>query len=90
MRMYPRYTVKDVLNEYAITFFTMLNEGYRLQNQHYLMMSQVISVPHMKDDARAGFMRQLEWAIKDPSDILKPDDDDSAGIKSVANLFKKV
>jgi hypothetical protein len=86
MRMYPRYSAKEVLNEFAITFFTLLNEGYRLQNQHYQMLVNVVSVPHMEESSRRTFLKQLEYATQDASDILGADDD-SDDFGSVAKLL---
>ena len=71
MQMYPAYKLRDVLNEYAITFFALLNEGYRLQYQHYLVLAQLADLPHADRSARIEFYRNLEWASTHPSDILK-------------------
>lgn len=70
--MYPAYKPRDVLEEYALTFFSMLNEGYRQMYEHYYMMAQLALIPMLKDNDRKKFMKQLEWASKPPSDILKP------------------
>lgn len=91
MRMYPSYRLQDVLNEYAITFFALLNQGYRLRHEHYLMMCNIISFPHIEDDkARRQFIAQLEWAIKEPGDILNNEDDEDNGIEQVKQLFGKL
>lgn len=71
MRMYPAYKLRDVLEEYAVTFFALLNEGYRLKNAEYTMLSQISDLPHMEKDSRLQFYRSLEWASTHPSDILK-------------------
>lgn len=89
MRMYPQYKAADVLAEYAVTFFTLLNAGYRLENKRYMMMAQIASVPHMEDSARTGFLRQLEWSSKDPSDILETDEG-PADMNGVKNLFRSI
>jgi len=72
MRMYPSYKLRDVLEEYAICFFTLLNEGYRQQYRHYQMLAQLSDLPHMDKSQRASFYENLKWASIDPSDILKP------------------
>lgn len=72
MRMYPAYNLRDCLNEYAITFFALLNEGYRQKYSNYLMLAQISDLPSMDDDTRKEFYRQLQWAATRPSDILKP------------------
>lgn len=78
MRMYPAYRLRDVLGEYAITFFALLNEGYRLQNKHYLMLAQLGDLPHMDSKNRINFYKQLEWASTPPSDILKTNGEGSS------------
>lgn len=72
MGMYPSYKVADVLNEYAVTFFTLLNHGYRIQAMHYIMLAQITMLPNLENADRRKLLKQLEWAATDPSDILKP------------------
>lgn len=71
MQFYPAYKRADVMEEYAKTFFALLNEGYRLQHQRYLMLARITLMPHIKKDARTKFMKSLEYASKDPADILR-------------------
>lgn len=71
MQFYPAYTVRSVMDEYAITFFTLLNEGYRLKHQHYLMMARIVLLPNVKKEARSKFLKSLEYASKSPADILR-------------------
>lgn len=86
--MYKGYTVRTVMDEYAITFFTMLNNGYRLEMQRYKMLANIASVPHMKDEDRKDFMRQLEYAGQDPSDILNTEGlDDYSGLDKLKEMF---
>lgn len=70
--MYPAYNVRTALDEYAVTFFALLNEGYRSRNRHYLMLGRISDLPHTKQDIRTKFYNALGWATKDASDILKP------------------
>lgn len=72
MRMYPAYKREDVLNEYAISFLALLNEGYRLMRSEDLIQARISDLPHMDQDSRKKFYRELEWAATHPSDILKP------------------
>lgn len=79
MRMYPSYKRRDVLDEYAISFFALLNEGYRLMFEHYKMLAHISDLPHIDDkSAREGFYRSLEWASQHPNDILKPSGEGSS------------
>ena len=71
MQMYPAYKLRDVLNEYAISIFTLLNEGYRQRFRHYRMLAQLTLLPNVKPRDRQHFFKELEWASSDPSDILK-------------------
>lgn len=71
MQMFPAYTAEGIMNMYAITFFSLLNEGYRVRHAHYHMLSRIVLLPHVKKDARGKFLKMLEYASKDPSDILR-------------------
>lgn len=71
MRMFPAYKLRDVLDEYAITFFALLNEGYRLRYGDYLMLAQIGDLPQMEANDRKNFYKNLEWASTHPADILK-------------------
>lgn len=70
MQMYPAYTLPQVLNEYAITFFALLNEGYRLRYEKAQLLTQIGAFPHMEKTHQEEFLRNLEWATLTPSDIL--------------------
>lgn len=70
MQMYPAYKRIDILNEYAISFLGLLNEGYRKRFRHYQMLAQISDLPKMEQVNREEFYRNLEWAASDPSDIL--------------------
>lgn len=88
--MYPSYKLQDVLDEYAVTFYSLLETGYRQRFAHYQMLAQIASVSIMKDEMRQEFMRQLEWASKEPSDILNIDDGADDGMEDVKQLFRKI
>lgn len=77
MHMYPTYKANDVLNEYAVTFFALLNEGYRLRYSDALLAAQISDLPQMDKEERKKFYRNLEWASQHPSDILKSSGDGS-------------
>lgn len=87
--MYPSYKVRDVLNEYAITYYAMLNEGYRQRYEHYNMLATIASIPIMRVEAINELMKQLEWATKDPSDILSSSGD-SDGIADLKKMLGKI
>jgi hypothetical protein len=73
--MYPGYKPREVLTEYAVTFFAMLNEGYRLEAENMLLQFQ-LSHPEMysADDTKA-LLRQLQFASKEAGDILDSDEE---------------
>lgn len=71
MQMYPAYKLRDVLEEYAICFFTLLNEGYRLKSAEYMMAGKIADLPHMKREDRVRVYKDLEFAATHPGDILK-------------------
>lgn len=70
MQMYPGYKPRDVLNEYAITFYALLNEGYRKQAEHYKMLAQLAAFDRWEAKDINDFIRELDWASKTTSDIL--------------------
>jgi hypothetical protein len=70
LQMYPAYTVPTVLNEYAITFFALLNEGYRLRSENAMLLTQISAFPNMEKKDQDQFYKNLEWATLAPSDIL--------------------
>ncbi len=78
MRMYPAYKLRDVLEEFAVTFFFLLNEGYRLQYADALLIAHIGDLPNMEDKDRKNFYKNLEWASMHPSDILKPEGEGSS------------
>ncbi len=86
--MYPAYKREDVINEYAISFFTLLEEGYALRYQNLRRMAQLFMAPEMKPEAWRSYMDNLEVLGKRASDILIPDDDYS-GIDKLKQEFKK-
>lgn len=69
--MYPGYTVQSALDEYAIRFFSLLNEGYRNKHRHYRILAQIAILPHLKKEDMSRFLSGLDWAGKDPSDIME-------------------
>lgn len=87
MRMYPGYKRQDVLDEYAISFFALLNEGYRLRHGDALLAAQISDLPGMEQADRKKFYQQLEWASQHPGDILRPEGGGSspADIKKLLN-----
>lgn len=76
--MYPAYKLRDVLDEYAITFFALLSEGYRLRHDHYRMLANISDLPNADKGSREQFYKSLEWATMHPSDILKPSGEGSS------------
>ena len=87
MRFYPAYKVRDVLDEYAVTFFTMLAEGYRLKYEHYTMVARIALLPHVKKEARTKFMKSLEYASKNPSDILRTSGNGTTDMNKVRKIL---
>lgn len=73
MTMYPAYTYKDVVAEYAITFWALLSEGYRIRNKNYETLAVIAELPGTDPKLRAEFHRNLQYASTHPGDILKPD-----------------
>ncbi len=92
MQMYPAYKLRDVLDERYIVFKALLADGYRKKYQEYLMKYNLAALPYMRKENRDRFVKQLEWASKDPSDILTPSGDanGSDGISELKKMFKRM
>lgn len=78
MRWYHYGSVAAVMNEYAVTFFALLNEGYRLMHADLLLQAHIGDLPHMKPEDRRKLYREIEWASQHPSDILNLDEQGSS------------
>lgn len=60
----------SALNEYAITFNTLLYEGYKIRNGRDLRLVNLISAAFSDDKKSKEFIKQLEWAAQEPDAIL--------------------
>lgn len=87
MLMYKGYKLRDVMDEYAIAFFTLLEQGYRLKLEEYRMQVNIISTPHMKEQDRKDFVKSLEQGATDLRDILDRDADDYSGLDDLRQMF---
>ena len=87
MQMYKGYKLRDVMDEYAIAFFTLLEQGYRLKLEEYRMQVNIISSPHMKEQDRKDLVRSLEQGATDMRDILTTDADDYSGLDDLRQMF---
>ena len=87
MQMYKGYKLRDVMDEYAIAFFTLLEQGYRLKLEEYRMQVNIISAPHMKEQDRKDLVRSLEQGATDMRDILTTDADDYSGLDDLRHMF---
>lgn len=70
MRMYKGYTVRDVMDEYAITFSSLLEEGFRQEARDNLMKAHLAMAPEMKGEDWKNVVRDLKNASLSPDDIL--------------------
>ena len=59
---------------YAITFFSLLNEAYRIKDSH---LADLLSVNSPTPD----FLTKLTWSLKDADDILNTEVDPDEDIK---------
>lgn len=73
MRMYPAYKLRDVLEEYAVTFYALLDEAYRQRYADYVMLARISDLPSIDQTHREEFYKNLEWASTHPSDIINKD-----------------
>lgn len=86
--MYPGYRRRDVFDEYMSVFLALLNEGYRQENAHYLMLATISRLPWFEQEPATNFLRQLEWASKRPDDILETNEDASSS-EDIKKFFGK-
>ena len=87
LQMYQGYTLHTALEMYAVSFFRLLDEGYRLKYQEYRMMANIVSVPDMKEMDRKAFLRQLDYASKSPDEVFNSGDNT---IEDAKQLFRKL
>lgn len=71
MTMYPAYRYRDILEEYAITFYALLLEGYRIRHKHYETLAVIAELPSADPDYKKEYYRNLQYATMYPGDILK-------------------
>lgn len=90
MKFYPSYKLRDILEMPAVSFFALLNEGYRQHNEMLHMLATIAILVIAEPESRKTFMKQLEWASKDASDILKPSDNASSSEEIKQFFGKKV
>lgn len=62
LHFYPGYTMTQIMNEYAIWFFELLDEAYRVRAKEIEENIYVASAPHMKDEHRQDLIRKLQTA----------------------------
>lgn len=78
MQFYPAYKAVDVMKMPAISFFALLNEGYRIKYANAKLSAHIAMLPLLTDETRTKFLQELDWASKSPSDILTSDDEASS------------
>lgn len=83
MRFYPAYTKQAAWGEYSLTFFSLLEEGYKQESAKYLMLARIAILPNMHVAHQKDFMRQLDAAAK--GTILE-----TTGIASTPEQLKRL
>ena len=71
MHMYKGYKTRDVMDEYAITFTCLLEEGFRRENRHNLLLARLNMAPTMKTQDWKKVMDGLEELNRLSGDILE-------------------
>ena len=71
MSFYQGYTASAVLDEYAVTFFSLVNAMYRIKSKEMLEDIQIISTPNMKKDDANKIIAQLRKGTKGLHGILE-------------------
>lgn len=86
--MYSGYRLRDVLQEYAVTFFALLNEGYRIKYSNASLAAKIGDLPSMDKADRVKFYQSLEWASTHPGDILKSEADEGSSSEEIKRLLR--
>lgn len=86
--MYSGYRRQDIFKEYAVTFFALLNEGYRIRYSAAGLAAQIADLPSMEKVDRAKFYQELEWASTHPGDILKSEADAGSSPEEIKRLLR--
>ncbi len=71
IRFYQGYTVDAVMNEYAVTFFSLVNSMYRLKADESLDRIMEASVPHMSESDSRDILARLKEGSKGISGIVE-------------------
>lgn len=73
----------------SVTFFALLNEGYRRYYREQQMSANIASLPYMEKQDRSRFLSELNNAAKEPRDIFNTDGlDDYSGLEVLKNLTR--
>lgn len=72
MAMYPAYRIEHVLKMPAKTFMALLNEGYRERYRKMRADAQTALLPYLDKKDRSKYLKNLDMAAQDLSDILEP------------------
>lgn len=86
MQMYPAYKLPDVLNEYAISFFRLLNEGYRIKFNDLRTLANIAMAPETSNESWQKFIESLDYASSGVSAMLEPDEDETT-LDKIKEIF---
>ncbi|PIW95319.1 MAG: hypothetical protein COZ85_00600 [Candidatus Moranbacteria bacterium CG_4_8_14_3_um_filter_34_16] len=74
LRFYQGYTMTDVLDEYAIRFFYLLDDMYKIKAEEQEAISMASAYPYMKKEDARTYMSNLSRAKRDIIDIGRNND----------------
>jgi len=60
IRFYQGYTIESVMDEFAVTFFSLINAMMRIKAEESLVNIQNISVPHMEQSEVHNTIQRLK------------------------------
>lgn len=63
MRFYS-YKTDEVLNEYAVTFFALLNDMFRIKADELLDLATIGALPHLEPNESKKILEHLERTSK--------------------------
>jgi 3-deoxy-D-arabino-heptulosonate 7-phosphate (DAHP) synthase len=71
LRFYSGYTIDSTMNEYAVTFFSLVNAMYRIQASEMLDQVHVNAIPNMEKQPADNALAELRKGARGIHGILE-------------------
>ena len=89
MHFYPAYTIQEVLDEYAIRFYKLLDVATELKSQEELGQITISSFPHLTKTEQNRITNQYRKIFSENDDKSSTIQKDRERLKKLIPLIKK-